>query len=408
MKLLHTSDWHLGARLGRIDRINDHLAALKGLIGHAMREQPDIILHTGDVFDGSRPSYDAMRVAVRAFARLSAIAPTVVLAGNHDSKSLFDVLHELAAISGDRRVWFVAKPDVLKIEAAGTQVTLACVPFVHPNAIVDLLTVEAERWEGSYADGIRSLNAQLLERAAQVSRDGVIVYAAHLHVHGARPGKSERLLTVGDDYATHASGLDAAVYAAFGHIHDPQKIPGGAVAGRYAGSLIPIDFGEREQSKHAVLVELGRDEREISQLALPAGRALVKFEGTLEELLARANSGGLDNVILKGVVTSEDPIPDLVDQLVSAAPRCHVFDLTNRVTSAPIRAIDTASEPGAEPSIGELFREWQSLRGLAAAPSEAVASLFDHVQGSDDVGELRVAALARIAEAAIDELEDFG
>ena len=89
---------------------------------------------------------------------------------------------------------------------------------------------------------------------AEARRFGGKQLAAHLHVDGARPGRSERRITVGEDYATHVEGLHRAMYVALGHIDDPQLVPGGTVTGRYAGSLIPIDFGEAVEEKQALLV----------------------------------------------------------------------------------------------------------------------------------------------------------
>ena len=88
MKLLHTSDWHLGARLGRHDRTPDHVEALRGLLSLAESARPDLILHTGDLFDASRPPYEALELGVQALRRLSAIAPTLVLSGNHEIRQV--------------------------------------------------------------------------------------------------------------------------------------------------------------------------------------------------------------------------------------------------------------------------------------------------------------------------------
>ena len=120
--------------------------------------------------------------------------------------------------------------------------------------------IDPARLSGTYADAIRALNDQYLAEAQRsAGARGIVLYAAHLHVHGARPGRSERRITVGEDYATHLAGLERALYCAFGHIHDPQLLPGGAVSGRYAGSLVPLDYGEREQRKQVVLATIADD-----------------------------------------------------------------------------------------------------------------------------------------------------
>ena len=129
MKLLHTSDWHLGARLGRHDRQVDHEAALRGLLALAKSEKPDLILHTGDLFDASRPPYVSLGLGITALQRLAALAPTVALCGNHDSPALFRVLDQLADAMQPRRLWFVSQPKVLELSgvaAVPVAVAAAC------------------------------------------------------------------------------------------------------------------------------------------------------------------------------------------------------------------------------------------------------------------------------------------
>ena len=384
MKLLHTSDWHLGAKLGRHDRAPDHLAAIRGLLEVAESTRPDLILHTGDLFDAFRPPYEALQLGVRALGRLAGVAPTVVIAGNHDSALLLRVIDDLARGATPRRLWLVTAPQVLSFpEIADAPTGVACVPFIPPGAIAHYATDDPARFEGNYADGVKTLNRRLLDEAhEQAGARGIVLYAAHLHVQGARPGKSERRITVGEDYATHVEGLQRALYCAFGHIHDPQLLPGGAAQGRYAGSLIPLDFGERQQAKQAVLVTVG-DGVQVDTHDLPGGRPLTEFAGTLAELETRAANGGLDGCILKARVVSDDPIPDLADRLAEWAPRCAVFELINTITNQPVKAIDPGGKEGPEPPLEELFREWRTSAAHGVkAPDEAVVALFEQALGS--------------------------
>lgn len=387
MKLLHTADWHLGARLGRHDRIEDHRAALQALLAVADSERPDLIIHAGDLFDSYRPPYPALRLGVTALQKLARIAPTVVIGGNHDSSALFDVLDEMAGMASPRRLRFVTRPRVLEFDdLADVPVALACVPFIPPGAVTDYATGDASRFEGDYADGIRALNDGLIGDARDAAgANGIVLYTAHLHVDGARPGKSERRFTVGEDHATHTKGLHRALYCAFGHIHDPQQLPGSA-RGRYAGSLIPLDYGESRQSKQAVLVTIG-DDVQVGERELPPGRPLESFAGTLRELEARAANGALDGCILKAVVSSDDPIPDLADRVVEWSPECVIFNLVNEVANRPVRPISGAEE-GEEPSMEDLFAEWRSTAATGRAtkaPREAVVVLLrEAVAGSGD------------------------
>ncbi len=387
MKLLHTADWHLGAKLGRHDRTDDHRAALRALIAIATSEAPDLIIHAGDLFDAYRPPYPALRLGVTALQKLARIAPTVVISGNHDSVALFDVLDDMAGMASPRRLRFVTSPRVLKFnDMADVPVALACVPFIRPGAITDYATGNASRFEGDYADGIRTLNDRVIGDArGAAGPNGIVLYTAHLHVDGARPGKSERRFTVGEDHATHTRGLHRALYCAFGHIHDPQQLPGSA-RGRYAGSLIPLDYGESGQSKHAVVVTIG-DDVQVAERELPPGRPLRSFAGTFRELEARAADGALDGCFLKAVVKSDDPIPELADGVAEWSPGCVIFNLVNEVANRPVKAI-SGSEDGEEPSIEDLFVEWRSTAATGRAtkaPGDAVLALFrEAVAGSGD------------------------
>ena len=403
MKLLHTADWHLGARLGRHDRLPDQQQAIRAVLAAARAQQPDLILHAGDLFDATRPQYEALDLGVRALGRLAEIAPTVVLCGNHDSPALFRVIDQLAAAARPRRLWMVTKPEVLPIPGP-EPVAVACVPFLSPGDVANFATDDPGRLSGTYADAIRALNDQLLDEAKQrVGSRGIVLYTAHLHVHGAQPGRSERRFTVGEDYATHVAGLDRALYCAFGHIHDPQLLPGGLARGRYAGSLVPLDYGERVQRKQVVLVSIAEEVR-VEPLEIASGRPLVELDGTLEELERRAANGGLDDRILKARIRSDDPIPDLADRLLAASPRCVVFDLHNAPANQVAKAIDGATGPVTEPALEDQFREWRmsAARGISA-PHEVVAGLFDRARtGDTDLGVGELHARAQRVLAALD------
>ena len=409
MKLLHTSDWHLGAKLGRHDRTPDQVQALRGLLDLAESAEPDLILHTGDLFDASRPPHEALELGVKALRLLAEIAPTLVLAGNHDSSVLLRVIDELAGTANPRRLRLITRPGVVEYpDIVEVPVAVAFVPFIAPSAIADYATGGPSLFEGIYADGIRTINEGLLDEAHQrAGKRGIVLYAAHLFVHDARPGRSERRITVGEDYATHVEGLQRALYCAFGHLHDAQLLPGGKAHGRYAGSLIPLDFGEREQTKQAVLVTIGEGVQ-VDSHDLPCGRPLKEFAGTLGELEDCAANGGFDDCILKARVVSNDPIPDLADRLARGSPNCAVFELVNVIENQPVKAIDPATEGEEEPQLEELFMEWRTTaaRGITA-PHDTVARLFSQALGGvgqETRPDFGLTPLASSAQEILDRL----
>ncbi len=378
VKLLHTSDWHLGAKLGRHPRLDDQKIALRALCELAESERPDLILHTGDLFDSFRPAWEVLRVGMHALQRLSNVATTLVVSGNHDSPQLFRVLDEVVGTARGRPLRFVYQAGVQHLpQLADKPVAVACVPFVRPGAVVDWASEDISLFAGSYSDGIRNLNEALLTEAEEIAgRDGYIFYAAHLHVHGARPGRSERMLTVGEDYATNPEGLHRALYAAFGHIHDAQLIPGGVKNGQYAGSLIHLDFGEKKDRKKTFIVTT-EPHVHVQGVDLPRGRPLYEFDGSLTELEEVAREGGLDGCILKARVESDVPITDLADRLESWSPGCFPFNVFNHVPGYGAQAIDERVEEE-DSALPELFLEWrQTAAGKVNAPHDAVKELFD-------------------------------
>lgn len=379
MRLLHVSDWHLGVTLGRVSRTADHVAVLDEIATIAGDAEPDLIVHSGDLFDGLRPPVEAMQLAAEALGRLSALAPTVVVAGNHDSRALLRVLDTFQELgTGPRRLWFVTEPRVLTLPVAGDQeARLACMPFLHPNTLVDLLADDPAAWTGTYADGIRLLNRQLqaeLEDGYASNRD-VLLYAAHLHVHDAALGGTERTVHVSEHYATRVESLPPVTYAAFGHIHRPQALPGGSVTGRYAGSPIPIDFGEHGEAKSVVAVEAAPGgAARVEVVPVSGGRRLVRVEGTWEEFRERA--AGVGEGILKAVIATDAPDPELADKVSELCPDAAIFEIANRVTSSLDRPVRAAGAD-AEPDVRELFGEYAVAQNLRHATAEQVVALFD-------------------------------
>ena len=200
MRVLHTADWHLGAKLGIDDRHRDHQAALEGLLADAREAEPDLIIHAGDVWDGFHPSHDALHAGLRALSSLGGLAPTIVTRGNHDSARLFHALAEVFRQEGGNGVQMVTRPQAIRVATtrAGTA-TVLCMPF---------LLMAGARQEGAaggsddedYRRWVRRTNRDLAAEGAGLGTgEGPTVYSAHLYVAGCRPGRSERRVTISDE-----------------------------------------------------------------------------------------------------------------------------------------------------------------------------------------------------------------
>jgi DNA repair protein SbcD/Mre11 len=383
MRLLHISDWHLGRLTYRRPRTPDHESVLEEILELARDVHPHLICHTGDVFDGLRPGYQEMTRAIDALEELAAVAPVVVVAGNHDSPALFRLFNRLQG--GAPRIHFVdqARPPedggILEFPGAENEVIrLAPLPFVHANRMVDRFE-DSRTWMASYADRIHRIEDALnrgLTESYDPARD-VLIFAAHLYVTGARFSGSERPLHVSDTYACRLERLPQVSYAAFGHIHRPQRLPGSAATGRYAGSAICLDFGEEGEQKEVVVVEAepGRPAA-VTPHPLTGGRPLRTLVGTLEQIEKLAPEVGC--ALCRVTVRTETPTSDLAELLRELCPEAVLLEVNEDCAATRLEVVEAEDvDAEAEPSFEELFRSYLAERGTKGASADRVLKTFE-------------------------------
>lgn len=299
MRILHTSDWHVGRHLGRHDRTQEFRDVLDEVAGVADARDVDLVLVSGDVFDRAVPPVDALTVGLEALIHLAERRPVVAVAGNHDSPELFEALAPLLRTQGRgvHLVGSVKRPDggaLIGPEALGIDAVVACLPFLREGRVVDFMQ-EAGAWYGAYAARIAGIteayNRALVQRAGA---DLVPLLMAHFMVGGVKvdghgAARGERELHMGEAYTATAQAIPPGPqYVAMGHIHAPQPVPGSPVPAAYAGSLLPLDFGEAGETKRVVIVDVepGRLAT-VASVDLASGRPLVRASGTWDELVAR-------------------------------------------------------------------------------------------------------------------------
>lgn len=380
MKLLHTSDWHLGRMTYNQSRAPDHDAVLAEILGHAREQRPDLIIHSGDLFDVARPGYSDIERGLHSLQELAGVAPVIVVAGNHDSPLLFRIFQRLLGPAS--RIRFVDRPRVPEDGgildyplANGERVRVAPLPFVHQNRAIQEFA-PPENWNGQYADYVHKIEDTLgkgLARGLDQATD-ILVFAAHLHVGGASYSGSEKPVHIGDAYATRLESLPIVSYGAFGHIHKPQKLPG-LVPGRYAGSPLQLDFGEEGEQKQFVLVQAkpGRP-AEIADVPLRAGRQLKRITGTLDDIAARADAIG-DALCLVTVQTATT-VTDLSRRVADLLPAATVLDVYEQSDRPAVTVVTRgAAEAAREPTNSELFAEY--LATLSPPGSKHVLEVFE-------------------------------
>lgn len=396
MRMVHISDWHVGRHTYHEGRQADLEAVANEIFDLAKEFQPDLIVHTGDLFDAGRPGVADMTFATDTLRRLAGLAPVAVLAGNHDSPALFDLFDSM--LGGDasplRFIGRAARPADGGIHdyptRSGERIRLAPLPFVHANRMIDALE-DPGRFLGAYQDRIHTVERMLADGLTDGYRPDadVCIFAAHLHVGGASVTNSERGAFIKPAYETPVDHLPAVSYAAFGHIHRPQALPGAAnVPGRYAGSPIQLDFGEVGETKSVVLIDAvpGRPAH-VTPTALGAGRPLRHFDGTLDQLRAVAPEVGKELVL--ATIHTERPAAGLSETVRDLLPRAVVLDV-NEVCAARAGVALSASVTGTgteQPGFAELFGEYLAETGVGGSTTDAVMNTFADLIDAVDAGE---------------------
>jgi DNA repair protein SbcD/Mre11 len=286
MRLMHTSDWHLGRTLHGENLLGYQEAFLDWLLAQAVRHQVDAVLVAGDVYDRAVPPVDAVRLLDAALLRFSqASIPMVLTSGNHDSAVRLGFgagLSEAAHIHLRTSLADAARPVLLDDEHG--PVAIYGIPYLLPDAV--LAELDCAR---SHQGVLTAVTARIRQDAADRGIDRAVVMA-HAFVTGARPADSERDIRVGGIADVPADVFGGFSYAALGHLHGQQQV-GPAV--RYSGSPLAFSFGEKNQAKSVTLAELdGAGQVTVTQLATPVPRPLREVRGRLDDLLDRAEAGG--------------------------------------------------------------------------------------------------------------------
>jgi exonuclease SbcD len=367
LRFLHTADWHIGKTLRGRSRIDEHARALEQVAAIAIDRRVDAVLVAGDVFDSPAPPPEAEKLVYDFLARLlpERIA-CVVIAGNHDHPKRLGALSSL--LEGLR---IHVRAEVRPPAEGG----IAVLPFVPERRIVDACAVmDAEHeWYQAYSARIEQMLAAL---ANGLPQSAVRVILAHLLVDGARVGTGERELHLGRIYGVNPQQLPGSVqYIGLGHLHRPQEILAPART-LYAGSLVELDFGEREQDKRVVVIEAapGRP-AVVESVPLAVSRRLRDVSGSLEQLRTLAAEGGDD--FLRVRVEAESFAAGLAERVRELLP--NALEVTvNQPRAAEAEPPAGAGRTRLEPA--RVFAGYYEHRNGAPAPPELLAlfgALFD-------------------------------
>ncbi|MCB9739837.1 MAG: exonuclease SbcCD subunit D [Deltaproteobacteria bacterium] len=300
MRILHTSDWHIGKLFEGHHLTEDQAFTLDGFVALAEELRPDVIVIAGDLYDRAVPPPEAVELLDRTLRRLvlQLKLPTVAIAGNHDSAERIGFGSALLESAGLLLAGDPIGRRSLTLRDEHGEVDIVPIPFATPEALRSAL-------RGADADADVQGFAAAMQRQVQAVTAGPPsgrrrVAVAHAFVKGGSTSESERALQVGgtgDVPAEAFDGIDGAAgfdYVALGHLHRPQQVDAArrGLSMRYSGSLLPYSFSEIDHEKSVSLVTLGapgafgaRCELAIETFALPQRRRMRKIEGTLDALL---------------------------------------------------------------------------------------------------------------------------
>lgn len=385
MRLIHTSDWHLGQTLHGQDRDFEHAAFLAWLLDTLVEQRADALLIAGDVFDTVNPPLRAQErlydFIVSAHQRLPQL-DIVMIAGNHDSGARIELpaplLRRLNAHALGRVSWLGdgeldSARLLLPLHRAGGEIGAWCLalPFLRPAEVT------GGGLGDDYLAGIARVHQQLIAAAEACRRaDQALIAISHAHLAGAAVSEdSERNIVIGNAEALPASLFPESVaYVALGHLHKPQQVAGQTRL-RYSGAPLPLSFAEVNYPHQVLLVELdGAGLHQVAALSVPRAVEMLRLgPAPLAEVLERlaalpaADRPRERQPWLEVRVQLEQPQPDLRQQIEASleGKGCRLVRIAseyrgNGVEAAPLVGLDQL-DPQA------LFRRsWQAEYGQEA------------------------------------------
>ena len=324
MRLLHTSDWHLGRSLHRADLRAAQSAFLDHLVDVARAEKVDAVLVAGDVYDRAVPPVDAVELCEDALLRLHDTGARIVLiSGNHDSARRLGFgsgLLEKAGVHLRTRPGALARPVV--IEDAHGPVAVYGVPYLEPDAVRAELPPGQDEIPRGHA-GVLGHAVACIRADADARGIARRVVMAHGWVSGGAASESERDISVGGVGQVPAELFAGFGYVALGHLHGQQTV---APQMRYSGSPLPYSFSEASHRKGSWLVDLDEaGTARVEQVPAPVYRRLSVLRGRLADLLGSAAYGRYEDDFVSVTLTDPSRPEGAMDSLRARFP--HVLVL---------------------------------------------------------------------------------
>ena len=328
MRLLHTSDWHLGRTLHGVNLHEAQSVVLDRVC--ALVESPrdgipiDAVLVAGDVYDRAVPPVESVQLFERTIARLAAHTTVIVTSGNHDSAIRLGygapLFTERIRMITDLSL--IDRPVELEC-ASGVRAAVYGIPYLDPDHARVALAAEGEEplprsHQAVVGAACERIRADLATREGQ---RGIVL--AHAFVAGAEPSESERSIMVGGVDRVAGTVFEGIAYAALGHLHGPQspECAHGSVV-RYCGSPLRYSFSEQDHAKVVLLVDVPSEGAvEVTHVEIPQPRPMATLRGLLDDLLADGAHTQHEDSWVRVTVTDRVRPDSLMDRVRSRFPQ---------------------------------------------------------------------------------------
>ena len=377
MRILHTSDWHLGRSFGPVSLAGEQERFCDALADIAADQRIELVVIAGDIYDRAiapTHSIELFRDTVRRLR--SAGVVIAAISGNHDGADRVSPYDDLLDASGVYiRGGYEGIGRVIRHEFADGPLDLALLPFLDPQAAPDLFGATPAGESGEGGDALerrrRRTHQSVLAAAMATTRAGLAaprsLAVAHAFVTGGSVSDSERQLEVGGTGEVPADIFDGFSYTALGHLHRPQDITRPTL--RYSGTPMPYSFSE-DHTKSVTVIDMDpTGVCTIDAIDLAVGRGVRTVTGTIDELLEPARHPDAHERFVRAIVTDRETVLDAKARLERVYP--HVVEV--RLEPAGGRAAVAAG-----PTV-----EIHELR-----PIDAVTGFWADLEGSEPDGDL--------------------
>lgn len=325
MRILHSSDWHLGRFFHQYSLIEDQAYTLDRFIELARALKPDLICLPGDLYDKAVPPSEAVELLSNVIAELTLNLgiPVVASCGNHEHGIRLSFGARLFAKARFHVVGTITDPPaLLPFEDAHGPVYVGVIPYAVPSICRERLKDESLQ---NHDLAMAALTGRL--RAA-IPAGARSIVMAHAYVEGGKESESERELTIGGASAVHPSRFDGFHYVALGHLHRPQYVARETL--RYCGSALKYSFSEADHVKSVTLIDMdAKGGCRIETHPLPARRDVRVVRGKLADLLRDAAADKARGDFLRATLTDEGALVDPMGQLREVYP--HVLEIEREV-----------------------------------------------------------------------------